>query len=184
MQFVDETGVFVGGVVLAADPLRHKVQTADVGGQIPLRHQILVDLVQALTGEVCPQHTYLIGHPAGHPAAIFLVCCALRQGGVHGFHVVHAVGQSQILPDDGRRQQHAFQLAVYQRTYPQFGHQLLCLPQQRVVEGDQDHLFYHLGLPQHFQHPGHKVRVVVHGGFQLQMHGAARHLFAQLHGFL
>ena len=184
VQFVNETGVFVGGVVLTADPLRHKVQTADVGGQIPLRHQVFVDLVQALARKVCPQHTYLIAHPAGHPAAIFLVCCALRQGSVHGFHVVYAVGQSKILPDDGRRQQHAFQLAVYQCTYPQFGQQLLCLPQQRVVEGNKDHLFYHLGLLQHLQHPGHKVRVVVHGGFQFQMHGASRHLPAQFHGLL
>lgn len=71
VQFVNETGVFVGGVVLTADPLRHKVQTADIAGQISLRQQVFIDLVQALAGKVCPQHTYLIAHPAGHPAANF-----------------------------------------------------------------------------------------------------------------
>ena len=146
---------------------------------------MLCHRLQALPGEVCPQHAHLVVHPAGHPAVFLIRVHARihRQGGQlfvqRRFLILHAVHQAQVLPDDRRRQHHALECAVQQHAHPQFRHQRLGLPQQVVVERNKYQSVGDVCRADGIHHTGHKSRVVVHGGFHFQLDRAALHAPAQ-----
>ena len=89
------------------------------------------DLLHGLAGEVGAEHIDLVGHSAVDEIVPQVDAVFLAEG------LIHSVHKAQILPHHRRRQHHAEKSAVGQRAYLQLRHQLLCLPQLRVVQGDE-----------------------------------------------
>ena len=165
-------------MVLAADDVHGEIQRFDVGSHIRLLLQMTDDLLHGLAGEVGTEHIDLVGHSAVDEIVPQVDAVFLAEG------LIHAVHKAQILPYHRRGKHHAEESAVGQRAYLQLRHQLLCLPQLRVVEGDEGESVGEPGGADCIQHPGHKVGVVLQWAFQFQLHLRALHAGAELQRFL
>ena len=179
MQLLHHAGLLIGGVVLAAHPVRLEIQRLDILHRVPLIQQVLDHFYQALVRKIHLQHTDMIAYLAQHPAAVFIV---------HIFHREHrqlwkiilfqTVLQTKDLPNGGG-QSHGLHGTVDQHAHLQLRHQLLCLPQQVMVERDHHQPIGDIRRTDLFDHPGHKVRVVIDGGLQFQLDKGAFHFPAQ-----
>ena len=179
MQLLHHAGLLIGGVVLTAHPVRLEIQRLDILHRVPLIQQVLDHFYQALVRKLHLQHTDLIAHPAQGPATVFII---------HIFHrerrqlwkiiLFQPVLQAKHFPC-ASGQRHGFHGAVDQHAHLQLRHQLLCLPQQVVVERDHHQTVGNVCCTHLLDHPGHKVRVVIDGGLQFQLDNSAFHFPAQ-----